>query len=138
MAGEVEVVAPPGRPGHAGVTPQNVGLALRRSRLRGIESSGVVAALVDLAQPIVRFLGGPTPNPQNYGHVSTQHSLAAADEFARREQQLAPWLAEPVSKWPGMTGPYLIGRLPLPFESDREQAARQRGIVEERSGGVVR
>jgi hypothetical protein len=132
MAGEVEVVAPPGRPGHAGVTPQNVGLALRRSRLRGIESSGVVAALVDLAQPIVRFLGGPTPNPQNYGHVSTQHSLAAADEFARREQQLAPWLAEPVSKWPGMTGPYQIGRLPLPFESDREQAARDRGIVEER------
>jgi hypothetical protein len=114
-------VAPPESPGHVGHTPQHVGEALQRSRLRGVETSGVVAAMVDAAQPLVRFFMGAMPNPQRYGRVSTVHTLAAADEFARREKQLAPWLAEPVSKWPGAYG---VERLPLPFQSDREQKAR--------------
>jgi hypothetical protein len=112
-------VAPPETPGHVGHTPQHVGEALRRARLRGEESSGVVAAMVDAAQPLIRFFAGATRNPQQYGHVSSVHTLAAADEFARRERQLAPWL-QPVAKWPGV---YDVGRLPLQFVSDRQQKA---------------
>jgi hypothetical protein len=112
-------VAPPDRPGHVGYTPQHVGEAIDRARLRGVESSGVVAALIDPLVTVLRIFTGPTGNPQRYGHVSTEHSLAAADEFARREHYLAPWLA-PASKWPGT---YEVDRLPVPFTSDREAAA---------------
>ncbi len=110
-----------GRPGHVGWTPQHVGETIDAARRRGVESSGVVAAMVDEAVPLVNFLGGPTPNPQRYGHVATQHTLAAAEEYAHRERQLAPWL-EPASKWPDT---YEEARLPLPFISDRENRAQR-------------